>query len=244
MSAAHKVVPMKAQQAKLVVMRGRGNVGKSTVARVLLHRAAEAGRPVVIADADRSMPSAPTLPRFFDNTNFVGDVTEAAMFDWYRDLTDQQAEAGATVLMDTQGGDRSWAEFAEEVGLEELLGGLEVPIRLVQVLVLGPDVSETSIFKERHGVKGGPNLVIVLNEGIGLGRSFDADRKNALYQAAISAGSHEVVLPRLRCLDDINKEDLTFKAALGKLLFTDRGLLTAWLRRVEERLRPVADLLP
>jgi CO dehydrogenase nickel-insertion accessory protein CooC1 len=50
-------------QPKMVVTHGRGGTGKSTGVRILKERADEAGRPVVIADADRTNA---TLGAFYE----------------------------------------------------------------------------------------------------------------------------------------------------------------------------------
>ena len=235
---------------KLIVLRGQSARGKSTFARVMVHRAEVAKRALVIADADRSMPTNPMLNRFLDGVLHPGDVTEAQMYEWYRDVIDAQAETGNTVVLDTAGGDHSWPEFADEVGLEEMLSGLEVPIQLVQVLLLGPVVAELDIFnpKERHRIVASPNLIIVLNEAVGppgAGEAaFEKVRKHQLYRDAIGVGAHEVFLPRLRCLDRMNDAGMSFKKAQEKLGFTEKQAVQSWLRRVDERLKPVESLLP
>jgi Mrp family chromosome partitioning ATPase len=54
MAEATDLEPMPAEQPKMVVTHGRGGIGKSTGVRILKERADEAGRPVAIADADRT----------------------------------------------------------------------------------------------------------------------------------------------------------------------------------------------
>jgi len=54
MAEATDLEPMPAEQPKMVVTHGRGGTGKSTGVRILKERADEAGRPVAIADADRT----------------------------------------------------------------------------------------------------------------------------------------------------------------------------------------------
>jgi len=241
-----------------VVLRGLGHRGKSTMARVLAERAADGGREIVIADADRTMPTSPTLERFLTGVIHPGDVTEDQMHDWYGDLIDSwyrglvdpAIKVKASLLIDTPGGDHSWPEFRQTVGLDERLSSLEVRIRVVEVLILGPDTAELNIFKEtKHGVKQSKDLLIVLNEGIDSAgsageRAFADVLKNKDFQAATKAGAPYIFLPRLRCMPHVNGDNLTFRKAQSTLGLTNSGEVSSWRKRIEERLVKVQDMLP
>jgi CO dehydrogenase nickel-insertion accessory protein CooC1 len=78
----------------MVVTHGRGGTGKSTGVRILKERADEAGRPVVIADADRTNA---TLGAFYEGVERPDHPDEKTVADWLDELVNTQAETRMSV---------------------------------------------------------------------------------------------------------------------------------------------------
>ena len=158
-----------ADQPKMVVTHGRGGTGKSTGVRILKERAEEAGRPVVIADADRTNA---TLGAFYEGVERPDHPDEKTVADWLDELVNTQAETRMSLLLDMGGGDQVFKRFAASLDLAALLQA--EGITPVALHFFSPDIDNLAYLLdiEQSGAFCPPQTVLVLNAGL----IKDADR--------------------------------------------------------------------
>jgi hypothetical protein len=235
-----------AEKAKLIVTHGRGGTGKSTFVRILAERAQDAGRDVVMADADRTNA---TLAAFFKDVIRPEYPDDKTVTDWLDDLVNQQAEDRMTVILDMGGGDQVFKRFAASLELASLLDGAD--IMPVALHFIGPDVDDLAYLAdiENSGAFCPRQTALVLNEGLirdarPREAAFAEVRAHSVYQAALKRGAREIWLPRLGCMQDINTRRISFGAAERSLGLTNRQRVAIWRREVEKALAPVAEWLP
>ena len=240
------VIPL--HKPKLVVAHGRGGSGKSTVLRYLAERAQDAGREIVIADADRTNA---TLAAFFEGVVRPEHGEEVIVADWLDALVTQQAEEQLTVLLDMGGGDQVFDRFAREVQLADLMASAGVvPVALH---CIGTDLDDLAYLRsvEEAGAFCPEATVLLLNEGVirdGRPRdaAFSGVRAHPIFRKALERGAREVWFPRLPCMQAVNDGRLLFgKAeALPSFGLTNRQRVVMWRRAVEEALLPVREWMP
>jgi hypothetical protein len=231
---------------KLVVTHGRGGTGKSTFVRVMAERAQTAGRPIVIADADRTNA---TLASFFSDVVRPDHPDDKTVTDWLDALVNQQAEARLTVALDMGGGDQVFKRFAQSVELSSLLDS--VGIMPVALHFIGPDIDDLAYLRDIEESRAfcPAQTVLVLNDGlIKDGRTgeaaFEAIRSDPIYTKALKRGAQEVVFPRLGCMQEIVSQRISFAAAGRTLSLTNKHRVSLWLRAVDHAITPIAHWLP
>jgi hypothetical protein len=238
--------PMPAEQPKMVVTHGRGGTGKSTGVRILKERADEAGRPVAIADADRTNA---TLGSFYADVVRPEYRGEQGVTDWLDDLVNTQAETRMSLLLDMGGGDQVFKRFAASLDLAALLQaeGI-VPVALH---FFGPDIDDLGYLRdiEESGAFCPAQTVLVLNAGLikdtrPVDVAFAGMREHPIYLAALKRGAKEIVLPRLACMQEEYSRRLSLHGAEKALGLTNRQRVAMWRREVAKALAPVADWLP
>ena len=232
---------------KLVVAYGRGGAGKSTGLRFLIERAKDAGRDLVIADAD---PRA-TLGSYYGNILKPTHSEEVVVTDWLDSLVNHQAEMPMTVVLDRNGGDQVFGRFASSLGLTDLLAS--VSIMPVALHFLGTDQDDVADLQraEASGDFCPEATVLILNAGtIKDSRpaevAFAGVREHPAFRAALARGAREIVFPKLPCMAAVNALRGPFAQAETdkRLGITDRQRVAMWRRAVEEALSPVAAWLP
>ena len=233
-------------QPKLLVMHGRGGSGKSTLVRVIVERATEAGREVAVADADRTNA---TLGSFLKNVTRPESPDDKTVSDWLDDLMNQQAETRMSVALDMGGGDQVFKRFASSLELAELLAG--EGIMPVAVHCLGPDVDSLAYLNDIEASRAfcPPSTILVLNEGVirdsrPREAAFAEVREHSIYRSAQKRGVREIWFPALTCMQEVNTKRLSFSAAERQLGLTNRQRVAIWRRAVERALEPIADWLP
>jgi hypothetical protein len=232
---------------KLIVTHGRGGTGKSTFVRVMFERAQGAGRPPVLADADRTNA---TLQTFFKGVFRPEYPDEKTVHDWLDAVVNQQAADKVTVILDMGGGDQVFKRFAMELQLAELLDGAD--IMPVALHFLGPDLDDLSYLNDIEQSKAfcPAATALILNEGlIKDGRPKDAAfsdiRAHPIFKAAIKRGAREVWFPRLGCMQEVNSRRLSFaNAEKAELGLTNRQRIAIWRRAVEQAIQPIVEWLP
>jgi hypothetical protein len=235
-----------AEQPKMVVTHGRGGTGKSTGVRILKERADEAGRPVVIADADRTNA---TLGAFYSDVLRPEFPDEKTVADWLDELVNTQAETRMSLLLDMGGGDQVFKRFAASLDLAALLQA--EGITPVALHFFSPDIDDLAYLLdiEQSGAFCPPQTVLVLNAGLikdarPIDVAFAELREHSIYLAALKRGAREIVLPRLSCMQEVNSRRLSFLGAEKALGLTNRQRVAMWRRDVAKALAPVADWLP
>lgn len=235
-----------ADQPKLLVMHGRGGSGKSTLVRVIVERATEAGREVAVADADRTNA---TLGSFLKNVTRPELPDDKTVSDWLDDLMNQQAETRMSVALDMGGGDQVFKRFASSLELADLLAG--EGIMPVAVHCLGPDVDSLAYLNDIEASRAfcPPSTILVLNEGLirdsrPREAAFAEVREHSIYRSAQKRGVREIWFPALTCMQEVNTKRLSFSAAERQLGLTNRQRVAIWRRAVEHALEPIADWLP
>ena len=235
-----------AEQPKMVVTHGRGGTGKSTGVRILKERADEAGRPVVIADADRTNA---TLGAFYSDVLRPEFPDEKTVADWLDELVNTQAETRMSLLLDMGGGDQVFKRFAASLDLAALLQA--EGITPVALHFFSPDIDDLAYLLdiEQSGAFCPPQTVLVLNAGLikdarPIDVAFAELREHSIYRAALKRGAREIVLPRLSCMQEVNSRRLSFLGAEKALGLTNRQRVAMWRREVAKALAPVADWLP
>ena len=246
MAEAADPEPMPAEQPKMVVTHGRGGTGKSTGVRILKERADEAGRPVAIADADRTNA---TLGSFYADVVRPEYRGEQGVTDWLDDLVNTQAETRMSMLLDMGGGDQVFKRFAASLDLAALLQA--EGIMPVALHFFGPDIDDLGYLRdiEESGAFCPAQTVLVLNAGLikdtrPVDVAFAGMREHPIYLAALKRGAKEIVLPRLSCMQEVNSRRLSFAGAEKALGLTNRQRVAMWRRDVAKALAPVADWLP
>ena len=246
MAEATDLEPMPAEQPKMVVTHGRGGTGKSTGVRILKERADEAGRPVAIADADRTNA---TLGSFYADVVRPEYRGEQGVTDWLDDLVNTQAETRMSLLLDMGGGDQVFKRFAASLDLAALLQA--EGITPVALHFFSPDIDDLGYLRdiEESGAFCPAQTVLVLNAGLikdtrPVDVAFAGMREHPIYLAALKRGAKEIVLPRLACMQEVNSRRLSFLGAEKALSLTNRQRVAMWRREVAKALAPIADWLP
>ena len=235
-----------AAQPKMVVTHGRGGTGKSTGVRILKERADEAGRPVVIADADRTNA---TLGAFYEGVERPDHPDEKTVADWLDELVNTQAESRMSVMLDMGGGDQVFKRFAASLDLAALLHA--EGIMPVALHFFSPDIDDLAYLQdvEASGAFCPAQTVLVLNEGLikdarPVDAAFAELREHSIFRAALKRGAREIVLPRLTCMQEVNSRRLSFAGAEKELGLTNRQRVAMWRRAVAKALAPIDGWLP
>lgn len=233
---------------------GRGNSGKSTGLRWLGERALGNGR-VVIGDCDRNNQTL---------TGFFGDIVERPAYSdddsvvaWLSGAIDDVVENRLSLLLDMGGGDLVLPRYA---GAMQLAGFLEAEgIRPVAMHFIGPAIDDLSTLHEieQSGAFCPEATILVLNAGLirdtrSPELAFQAVREQPSLVAAIERGARVVVMPKLGCMQEIDKRRLYFAdAQAGKvkpgqdpLGPTARQMVALWRRAMDAAFAPVEQWLP
>ena len=240
--------------ARLVVLLGRGNSGKTTLGRVAIEEAHAAGRDPIIADADRNND---TLHRFFEHVVSPTTADERDVEAFIARLVEHMAETGRNALLDMTGGDTFFRRLAGEMQLSTWLP--EVGIEPVAVHVLGADPDDCAYLRatEEGGLFAPPATALVLNEatvpqGVSPREAFDqAVTEDPIVVATVERGARIVTMPRLACAAEIGKRRLSFAdAAANRAPGGGQALgiwkaqqATVWLRAMNLNLASIKEWL-
>lgn len=249
--------PAATARPKLVIPLGRGVRGKSVFARWACERARNAGRQIILADADRNNQ---TLAAFYPDHGSVlspEHVSGSYMRDWLIHLIELQVEQQATVIVDFGGGDLVLKELAAELDIVELLtsNGIDP----VAVHLLGPDLDDQAYFNSVEDstalgrpLFAPPMTMIVANYGVvPAARPVDTAFSDllgcdALVRAASDRGAVMVTMPRLapmKIIEDLRMPFLDARTS-PKLGLVNRQLVSTWWRDMDRSFAPVQAMLP
>lgn len=205
----------------------KGGVGKSQLARLLVHLLTAAGIPVVGADGDKGNPH---LERFYAKSIEVHAFALRNVEEWFR-LTDLIADADrrAVIIIDAPAG---VSDFLREwmPSLDVALEDLGRP--LLRVWVMNTLVDSVIRLAASRDLIPLENTRAVLN-----GRDASRDKfvywdSTNLRRDLLAAGGQEVFVPALHAAtnESVHKVQLSFAEAARALpSFSQRVTLRAWL---------------
>ena len=243
-----------AAQSRLVIPLGRGARGKTWWTRWAVERAQQAGRDVVVADADRTNA---TLSAYFAGVVTPPSANDADMRDWFGAFCDQLIERRLTAALDLGGGDLLLKRLAREIGLADFLEANGV--QPVAVHLLGPDRDDLAYLRDLEADRlfAPEATILVLNEAlVPQGRSvqaaFGSVVEHPIFLAAVKRGARPVWMPRLVPAHEVDDRRLPFAAAeAGRVKDGQppigpwvRQYVAVWRRAMEANFAPVAGWLP
>ena len=233
-------------QPRLIVAGGRGKVGKSVMLRFGIERCIARGGDPIIADADRTNA---TLTAFFPSAVRPPSPEDGDVRDWLNSLIDAQVEHRKSIFLDLGGGDLSLHAWARDLDLVPFL--IDNGIIPVLIHCLGSDLDDLAYLRDLEDVFAPPHTVILLNEGlIPIGKApltaFEPTLAHEVFRAAKARGAVVVRLPRLGCMQELERRRLTVQAAIDNDVgtgqpfgITGRQMIVMWRRQAEKALAPV-----
>lgn len=241
----------------LIMPFGRGGMGKSVLLRWLADRAHNAGRDVVLADADRTNA---TLPAFYDGVLRPEYADDEAILEWLGAIVERQAGQRLNVLLDLGGGDVLMKNMAQRLRLARLLEGIGV--RPVAIHLIGPAPDDLAVLRdiEESGAFCPPDTIVVFNEGLAPtvrpDPAYEWASNHEVVRKALDRGSILIRMPRLQSMHELDHRRLTFtQGELGEIrpgqrpigLFARQAMMLdvqAWREAMEKAFEPVSGLLP
>lgn len=232
---------------RMVIAAGRGKVGKSVMLRYAIERYVARGGEPVIADADRTNP---TLLSFFPGATRPPSAEDEDVRLWLNDLVDTQIERRSTTFLDLGGGDQTLKQWSRELDLAQFL--TKHGITPVLLHLLGSDLDDLTYLRDLETVYAPRHTAIVLNEGmVPSGRSplnaFGPIIDHPVFKTAVARGAIVVRMPRLGCMQEIERRRLSFQAAedgrvkpdQDRLPPTMQQMVALWRRATADAFRQV-----
>jgi hypothetical protein len=198
----------------MVIAGGRGKTGKSTLLRFAIEQCFARGGEPVIADADRTNP---TLTAFFPNSSTRPQSTENDDVRlWLDALVDGQIDSRSTIYLDLGGGDQMLKQWTRDMDIGPFLTRYDIVPVLLHVL--GSDLDDLTYLRDLESVFSPTHTAIILNEGVvPSGKTpmtaFRPIVERPEYQSAIGRGVQTVMMPRLGCMQDVDRRRLSFANA-------------------------------
>lgn len=250
-----------ADAAKLVVLLGPQNSGKSLLGRAMIERAREQGRDPFILDGDRNDAY---LTKRFGHTGENEDeilgvrrptyADDATVTAWLDSEVSEMEGDGRSRVLDMGGGDRVMPNYARERELVTMLGEARNAIVPVAVHMILPGVSDLTVLEEMEaGGLFAPIATILALNAAPAGDTRPADvvfrrvREHPVYRATVGRGAREIVVPVLGCMSLLDEQGLSFEAAASRespLGLAHRQQISTWRRRLHAELDRIAELLP
>lgn len=234
----------------LFLLHGRGGSGKTTLARYVIERAEQAGRPIIKGDLDRNNS---TLAHYFKNEILQpATATDGDVEDCFQAVIGQQIETRQSAVVDFGGGDLTLRNIAFKVSLVDLCA--DCGIRPVLVHTLAPDRDHLTglMALEKDGLFAPEATILALNgalirNGHSQIRAFEDEViSHPDFKKALKRDARAVLLPILSNIHRLERDRLGFIQAtksttLGPM---DRHIVRRWLERMQEELSSVQDWLP
>lgn len=233
-------------QSRLIVAGGRGKVGKSVMLRFGIERCLARGGDPIVADADRTNA---TLTAFFPSSIRPPSSEDGDVRDWLNSLIDAQVEHRRSIFLDLGGGDLSLHAWARDLDLVPFL--IDNGITPVLIHCLGSDLDDLAYLRDLEGVFAPPHTAILLNEGLVPANkapltAFEPTLQHEVFRAAKARGAVVVRLPRLGCMQELERRRLTIQAAIDNNVgsgqpfgITGRQMIVMWRRQAEQTLAPI-----
>ena len=249
----------KSDPAKLLVLLGPQNSGKSLLGRAVIERAREEGRDPLILDGDRNDAYLASMfteaegagPNRVHRPGYADDATVKAWLD--AELSEMEGDGRSRVL-DMGGGDLVFPDYAREREIVAMLADARGAIEPVAVHMILPTVSDLAVLErmEAENLFTPIATILALNAGpVGDTRPADVVfrrvRETGAYRAALARGAREIVVPTLGCMDLVDDTGLSFEQAMARtspLGLAHRQMVATFRRRLHAELDKVAPWLP
>jgi hypothetical protein len=266
MTSETKTKPAPAEPTKptLVSVRGRGRVGKSSVLKWVIGRARNQGRQVTVADGDRNTASLANvwLPTRAGQSDEPGGTTRPAsaetedIKDWLNEVLSGMATAHISVALNLGGGDNIMTEYETDLNLATFAE--EVGANATAIVVSGhedEDLQHITRLAE-DGAFLPKRTVLVLNQGMvpagrNAKRAFARLTETTQFHALLDRGATVVTIPRLACMEKVNRLHPDFYTAAELDSIRDKSLnlvechqVRAWLAEMERSFGNVLTWLP
>jgi hypothetical protein len=238
-----------ASQPKMVIAAGRGKVGKSVMLRWAIERCVQRGGEPVIADCDRTNQ---TLAAFLPAAMKPPSAEDDDVREWLNDLADTQIERRSTSFLDLGGGDLTLKQWARDLDLAPFLA--KNGITPVVLHLLGSDLDDLSYLRDLETVFAPQHTAVILNEGmVPSGRSpiaaFGPIIDHPVFKAAVSRGAVVLKIPRLGCMQDVDRRRLSFqdaedgnvKPGQERMGPTMRQMISLWRRDMESNTAQISS---
>jgi hypothetical protein len=259
MTSGQAAVRRVASSKKLVVRFGRGRLGGTTYLDALAQRAMQAGREVILVDADVRNPSlsrlypAARVPAGGSPEDFAEMMTEV--------LGELSNHPGpVSVLVDIGGGqDRALSDFIRDLNLAGFCQ--ESGVQAVATYMLGPhpdDLAHALSVRDAGLLDGGSTILVLSEAVVKRGQTPEAAfaplRREPAFVAWVEDGALPVPVRNLACLEKVRGFGLGLGEAMtgkpgegGKPLGpVERFQIKDWFRGFEARHAEAdaLDLLP
>lgn len=213
-----KVAVKRVTTKRLLVRFGRGRLGGTTYLDAIAQRAIQAGRKVILVDADVRNPSLSKL--YPDARVPAGGSPEdfaELMVGVLGDLADH--DGPVSVLVDIGGGqDRAMGDFIRDLNLTGFCQ--EAGVQPVAVYVLGPDPDDLShaiSVRDARLLEGSDTLLVMSEAVVKRGQTpevaFASLRSDPQFISWVRAGALPVSVRNLACLDKVRGLGLSLSDA-------------------------------
>ena len=258
--AAKPVGPDLAGKRKVVFLAGPGNSGKSTLALFVVDEAVQAGREIVVIDADRVNPTLTNrIPHIVARAPATSDE---ALRGWLsRTVFDRLGSLPADVLIDVAGGDLSLVALRRLIDLRTLFD--EAGVALVVLYPITPRVDDLAVLiqQQEAGLQAHATALL-LNEFRVPGdqtveRAYAQVQAHPAFLRAVAEGAAVIRLPTLvpaaaveargitldeaASGEEVRREDGRIVPPLGPI---DRGMVRQWQELTRTALAPIASWMP
>lgn len=242
--------------AKVWLLIGRGNTGKTTLIRYLAETAFAADRRILLADMDRTNA---TLSSYFADVQRPPDADEASVAKWLERLLTFVMTNKTGALIDLGGGDTTLRRLVAEI--PELTSMLDdAGVAPVAAYMVGPRPDDLAPLATLEAAKFQPAAtVIVLNEGLietplPKDEAFGRVMRHSAFKAAIVRGAVPVWMPRLLPAAEIEARRIHFATARDGIVPAgkrqtplggfDRARVRAWLGAMDAEMGVIRSWLP
>lgn len=235
---------------RILLVAGRGRLGKTTGLRWMTETALSGGRTVQMGDLD---PTNASFSTYFKGVHRPGDADNPVLaLKWLEQFISFSLQNKLNTVIDLGGGDTTLRRLVDD--LPELPGMVaEMGAALALLYFVGGQVDDLSPIAAMLDRDFQPEATaIVQNEALvepGQTReqAFARVHKHSVFQASLARGAVPVWMPRLMVADAIEARRCGFldaqdgKAGLGPF---DRSRVRAWLAAMEANFAGVRTWLP
>ena len=207
--------------AVIYVFCGRGRVGKTFIANLLIKRLRRAGHPVLIVDAEGSNDG---LRAFYDEGDSSADKVhhrseQEETRDFIRRMVDLVTVRGGFAVWDAGGNDRTLDDYANSSRLKDYLKAKRIAIAVIYTF--GDDLSDISNIITANSDRGydAQKIILCANAGAppskGYGVSSLRHRdplaevlSSPAIEQLVSGGAGLMTIPKFDFTDQLNTLDL------------------------------------